>query len=221
MRAAEKYLAQGKIPAAIQEYQRIVENDTADFTALNTLGDLFARVDRKHEAVACFKRVAEHYREQGFSLKAIAMFKKVMRFNPGAPEVAGPLAALYEQQGLLVDARAQYLTVADAHARAGRKREALEVLRRVADLDPNNTQIRLRLAESLLGEGLQDLAAEAFTQAGDRLAARNDHERALEAFARAHDLQPHGHAALQGLLNSHSARGTADEAARILEQAVA
>ena len=40
LRAAEKYLAQGKIPAAIKEYRQIVENDPQDFTALNMLGDL-------------------------------------------------------------------------------------------------------------------------------------------------------------------------------------
>ncbi len=42
VRAAEKYLAQGKIPAAIKEYRAIVEHDPTDFTALNMLGDLHA-----------------------------------------------------------------------------------------------------------------------------------------------------------------------------------
>src|SRR3982751_6821172 len=45
--AAEKYLAQGKIAAAVQEYRRIVDADADDFTALNTLGDLYIRVDKQ------------------------------------------------------------------------------------------------------------------------------------------------------------------------------
>src|SRR5207248_199676 len=40
---AEKYLAQGKIASAVQEYRRIVDADPDDFTALNTLGDLYAQ----------------------------------------------------------------------------------------------------------------------------------------------------------------------------------
>jgi tetratricopeptide (TPR) repeat protein len=220
IRAAEKYLAQGKIPAAIQEYQRIVEHEPDDFTALNTLGDLHARVDKPQEAVVCYRRVAEHYREQGFTLKAIAMYKKVTRFTPNDHQTALALATLYEQRGLMVDARAQYLVAADAYTRTGNTREALEVLRRIADLDPSNTQIRLRLAESYAREKLPDLAAEAYTLAGERLAARGEHESALEAFTKALALSPASHTALHGLLAAHTALGTADEAAEVLEQAV-
>jgi tetratricopeptide (TPR) repeat protein len=219
IRAAEKYLAQGKIPAAIQEYRRIVEYDAEDYTALNTLGDLFARVDKKQDAVACYRKVAEHYREQGFSLKAIAMYKKVTRFNPHDHQTALALASLYEQQGLAVDARAQYLVAADALTRAGESREALEVLRRIANLDPSNTQIRLRLAEGYASEDLPDLAAEAYAEAGARLEARGEHEQALDAFNKALELRPAMHAALQGLVAAHSALGTGDEAAEVLERA--
>ncbi|HEY0077716.1 MAG TPA: tetratricopeptide repeat protein [Pyrinomonadaceae bacterium] len=221
IRAAEKYLAQNKITSAIQEYRRIVEHDPGDFNALNTLGDLYARVDKKQEALNCFKRVAEHYRQQGFALKAVAVYKKVTRFNPEDPEVAAALGALYEQQGLLVDARAQYMLVVEAYARMGQSREALEILGRIADLDPQNTSIRIRLAESYLAEGMHDLAAQAFIDAGERLLARGEHEAALDAFTKARAWRPHSHAALQGLINAHSALGTADEAAEALETAVA
>lgn len=220
IRAAEKHLAQGKVPAAIEEYRRIVENDTDDFTSLNTLGDLYIRTGGRENGIACFKRVAEHYRVQGFTLKAVAMYKKVLRYTPEEPTVAMALAALYEQQGLLIEARAQYLTVEALLARRGSAREALEVLQRVADLDPNDTNVRVRLAEGFEREKLSDLAAQAFTEAGDRLFARGEHERALEVYSRALVLRPHAHAALQGMLVSHTARGTADEAAEILEGAV-
>jgi tetratricopeptide (TPR) repeat protein len=221
VRAAEKHLALGKVPAAIEEYRRIVEHDADDFSALNTLGDLYSRTGKGTEAVSCFRRVADHYRVQGFTLKAIAMYKKVTRFAPDDPNVAVSLAALYEQQGLLVEARAQYLTVGDLLARRGNTREALEVLQRVADLDPNNTDIRLRLAEGFASESLPDLAAQAYASAADRLCSRAQYEGALDAYKRALSFTPHAHAPLQGLLTVHTALGTADEAADVLEQAVA
>ncbi|HEY0084058.1 MAG TPA: hypothetical protein VGB61_14870, partial [Pyrinomonadaceae bacterium] len=58
--AAEKYLAQGKIPSAITEYCRIVERDPNDQSALNTLGDLYVRVNKRQDAIDCFQRVADH-----------------------------------------------------------------------------------------------------------------------------------------------------------------
>jgi len=221
IRAAEKYLAQGKIPAAIQEYRRITQHEADDFTALNTLGDLYARTNQKEEAVACYRRVAEHYREQGFTLKAVAMYKKVTRFEAADPRTALALASLYEQQGLMADARAQYLLAADAFARAGAGRDALSALSRIADLDPEDTTVRLRLADGFAREGLAEEGAEAYTVAGERLAARGHHGQALEAFNKALALRPGLHAALQGVLGAHVALGTAEQAAEVLEQAVA
>ena len=221
VRSAEKFLALGKIPAAIKEYELLVANDEEDLTALNMLGDLYVRVGSKAEAIACFQRIAEHYREQDFSLKAIAMYKKIDRLQPGDPVIADQLAALYGMQGLIVEARAQYLIVADAYTKAGELRKALEVLRKIADLDPENTDIRIKLAEGYLKEGLTSEAATAFVVAGEHLLARGAVESAVEAYARALEIDPQDQTILQGILAAHAARGTADEAAEIIERAVA
>ncbi len=219
--AAEKHLAQGKIPAAIEEYRRIVEQDAGDFTALNTLGDLYVRVNKKREAVPSFLRVAEHYREQGFALKAIAVYKKIARLDPNTPDITRHLATLYEQQGLVVEARAQYLSIVEACTRAGQTREALEAMRRIADLDPQNVSIRVRLAEGYEREGLSEEAAEAYAEAGGRLLAKDEAREALQAYQRAQGLRPHSQAVLQGLISTHFALGAPHEAAAVLESAVA
>jgi tetratricopeptide (TPR) repeat protein len=221
VRAAEKYLAQGKIAAAIIEYRNIVAHDENDYAALNTLGDLYIRTKQKDEAIGCFRHVAEHYRQQGFTLKAIAMYKKIDRLQPQDPEIAGNLALLYEAQGLLVDARAQYMVVADSYGRDGQQRKALEVLRRVADLDPQNTEIRLQLAQGYMRENMTAEAAHTFAEAGRQFLARGLHDRALSAFDLALDISPRDPAILSGILESHIALGTADEAAEIISRAVA
>ena len=219
--AAEKYLAQGKIPSAITEYCRIVERDPNDQSALNTLGDLYVRVNKRQDAIECFQRVADHYREQGFTLKAIAVYKKISRLDPSLPVIAQRLAVLYEQQGHFVEAREQYLAIADTFARAGRMRESLDALRCSADLEPNNVEIRLRLGEGYLKEGLDEEAADAFTEAGVRLLARDKAQWALEAYTKAHAIRPHDHAVLHGLVAAHAKLNAPDEAAAVLEQAVA
>ncbi len=219
--AAEKHLAQGKIPAAIQEYRRVVAADAHDFSALNTLGDLHARVNQKQEATECFTRVAGHYRDQGFALKAIAVYKKISRLTPDTPHIAEALAQLYEQQGLHVDARAQYATLAEAHARAGNTQKALAAMRRLADLDPQNVQIRTRIAEGYLREKMNDEAADAFTETGALLLARDDAERALQVYNAAYQLRPSSHVILHGIAAAHAALGEPDEVAAVLERAVA
>ena len=177
VRAAEKFLAQGKIPAAIKEYEQLVANDHDDLTALNMLGDLYVRVGSKKEAIACFLRIAEHFAAQDFNLKAIAMFKKIERLQPRDPEIAEKLAHLYSVQGLVVDARAQYLIVAEAYSKDGESRKGLEVLRKIADLDPENTVIRIKLADGYLKADLTSEAAEAFVVAGEHLLTKGRQRR--------------------------------------------
>jgi tetratricopeptide (TPR) repeat protein len=219
--AAEKYLAQGKIPSAIGEYRRVIERDPNDYNALNTLGDLYARTKKIQDAIDCFQLVADHYREQGFTLKAIAIYKKIARLDSNLPAIAQRLAVLYEQQGHFVEAREQYLSIADAYARAGQMRESLAALRRSADLEPNNVEIRLRLGAGYLREELREEAADAFTEAGERLLARGEAKQALEAYEQASEVRPQSHAVLQGLAAAHVKLGAPDEAAAVLEQAVA
>jgi tetratricopeptide (TPR) repeat protein len=220
LKAAEKFLSQGKINAAIKEYRQIVDNDADDLTTLNMLGDLYVRSGKKEEAVSCFERIAEHYSAQEFNLKAIAMYKKIERIRTRDPIIAFKLAELYATQGLVHDARAQYLVVADAYTRAGENKKTLDVLHKIADLDPNNTEIRLKLADGYVKENMRREAAEAFVQAANRLHQTGSYEKALEAYSKALQLVRDDRDALRGMLESHIARGTADEAAEVLERAV-
>ena len=221
IKAAEKFLSQGKINAAIKEYRQIIAHDGNDLTTLNMLGDLLARAGEKEEAASCFLRIAEHYREQEFRLKAIAMYRKIEKLKPRDPATARELAALYSAQGLIADARAQYLVVADAHTRAGESKQTLEVLHKIADLDPSNTEVRLKLATGYLKEGMQAEAAKAYSKAANRLLESSRFEASLDAYSKALELRPHDRVALKGLVAAHAALGTADDAAELLEKAVA
>jgi len=221
LKNAEKFLSQGKINAAIKEYRQIVDNDSDDLTALNMLGDLYVRANKKEEAARCFERIAEHYSTQEFTLKAIAMYKKIERIRTRDPIIAHKLAELYAAQGLVHDARAQYLVVADAFTRAGANKKALDILHKIADLDPNNTEIRLKLADGYLKEDMKREAADAFVQAANRLHQIGSNDQALDAYSKALQLFRDDRDALRGLLDTHIARGTADEAAEVLERVVA
>lgn len=218
-RSAEKNLSQGKIQAAIKDYCQIVENDTKDYNTLNTLGDLYVRVEAKDEAIVCFNRIAEHYNSQGFAHKAIAMYKKILRLMPNSMEISAKLAPLYQTLGLVAEARTFYLTVAEHHQKKGDQIKALEIWSRIADLDPNDTTTRMKLAESFLKENEPEKAAEAYAEAGNRLLAKNQLEEAAIIFNKALELRPDDIAALNGATSASIALGLVDEAVERLEKA--
>jgi tetratricopeptide (TPR) repeat protein len=220
LKAAEKFLSQGKINAAIKEYRQIVDNDADDLTTLNMLGDLYVRSNKNQEAISCFERIAEHYSAQEFNLKAIAMYKKIERLRPRDPVIALKLADLYANQNLVHDARAQYLVVVEAYTKSGDNKRALDILHKIADLDPNNTEVRLKLADGYLKENMRRESAAAFVQAANRFHQIGSHDQALDAYNKALQLVRDDREALRGMLETHIARGTAFEAAEVLERVV-
>jgi tetratricopeptide (TPR) repeat protein len=218
MRNAERFLAQGKIRQAIGEYKRIVENDPKDFSILNMLGDLCVKAQDTQEAVKCYTQVAEHYAKQGFAQKAIAIYNKISRIKPDSLEVSAKLAELYHAKGSVAEARTHYTALADHFQKRGSKAEALAVWKQIADLDPNNTEIYLKIAESCLQDEQKEEAANAFTEAGNRFALKKQYEQAIAVFSKALEIKPSNLIALNGLVNAQIGSGFADDAAKTLEE---
>lgn len=218
MRNAERFLSQGKIRAAINEYQRVVENDPKDFSTLNILGDLHAKNFNKEEAVGCFTQVAEYYNEQGFSHKAIAIYNKIFRIEPHSMEISAKLALLYHMKGSVAEARKHYKSLADQYQKKGQKIEALAIWRQLAELDPNNTEIYLTIADTYHQENQLEDAAWAYTEAGLRFNKQEKYESSITAFSRALEIKNGETRALKGLVKAQIGLGDADEAAKMLEK---
>ncbi|MFY9573549.1 MAG: tetratricopeptide repeat protein, partial [Blastocatellia bacterium] len=219
LRTAEKYVLQGKIPAAIDEYRKVVSADPGDLTTINTLGDLYVRAGRIQDAISNFSRIADSYREGGFTLKAIAMLKKISKLDPTNAETAMKLANLYSQQGLLVEARQQYLQVADAYARAGQTRKALDAYQKIADLDPANTSVRMKLGEIYSREGLTEQSHESFIMAGAEFLRKGDTEQALNANLKAIVINPDSRQALTAIATIYTQQGQTERAINLLCEA--
>lgn len=181
MRNAEKYLAQGKIKAAIGEYKQVVDNDPKDFGTMNLLGDLYSKAEDTKSALRYYDIVAEHYSKQGFNQKAIAVYNKISRIQPNSARVSEKLAELYKGKGSVTEAKSHYVILAENYQAKGRMVEALAMWKQIAILDPANTEVYLNVAASYLKEGQIEEAVDAFADAGDRFLSRgfvNDSEGA-------------------------------------------
>ncbi|HSM88327.1 MAG TPA: tetratricopeptide repeat protein, partial [Candidatus Limnocylindrales bacterium] len=216
--SAEKFVQQGKLPNAITEYEKVIKEDPKDLTVLNTIGDLYARVGQNEHAAHYFKKVGEQYAQSGFTVKAIAVYKKLSKLTPNNAEYIMRLAELYTQQGLLNDARAQYMQIADAHLRSGEHNSAARVLQRVLELDPENTATQAKLADLYLKLGRREEALKIYSSAAESLYARGSHDAAKDALSKVITLDPGNPEAL--LLRGMMAADAGDNPAAVnyLEQ---
>ena len=217
MRSAERYLSQGKIRDAISEYRKVVEHEPRDIVTLNMLGDLYSKDADVRSAVNCYRGVAEHYSNQGFAQKAIAVYNKISRLQPGSLEVSEKLAELYKEKGSLKEAKSHYEAVADHYNKQGRRVEALALWSEIAALDPNNTDIYLTIADANLQEEMLEEATEAFCNAGERFLAHSSYEKALDAFEKAFAIDPKHSRAVAGSVNAKFAMELPAEAIARIE----
>ena len=187
---AEKCVQQGKLPNAIAEYEKIIREDPKDLTVLNTVGDLYARVGENERAAHCFKKVADQYAQEGFTVKAIAIYKKLTKLSPGSFDNISKLAELYSQQGLLNDARTQYMQVADHLLRSGDNSQAARIFQRILELDPENTLTQTKLADLYMKLGKKAEARNIYYTAAEALYARGLYDQANEALTRILALDP-------------------------------
>ncbi len=215
---AEKYVQQGKIQNAIAEYEKVLKNDSKDLTVTNTVGDLYTRLGETDKATACFKTVGDAYASQGFTVKAIAMYKKICKLQPSLESLL-KLAELYSQQGLFNDARAQYLQVAEEFLKANELENAVRIFQKILEMDPENSNMRVRLAEVYLRLHKKTEAWQIFSAAAESLRSKGSLGEAEAILQRMLKLDPGNTYALlmqgKNMIESGDAAGAAATLQRI------
>jgi len=190
LQEAEKSVAQGKITQAIKQYQDILDNDPSDVSLLNTVGDLYIRDRNVTEGIRQFHRLAEAYVREGFNVKAIAIYRKIAKLDPNSVDTLLKLAELYQVQGLSREAREQYLQAAEFFKKRNQAERALEALRKLVQLDPENLTFRMRLATECEQMGKREDAAQVFLESAEILVRRDDQGAAETALKKAAELNP-------------------------------
>ena len=171
--SAQKFAAKGQFDKAIAEYQRLVKEDPNDVRILLKIGDLQFRRGAREDAVATYSKVARGYEEQGFALKAIAVYKQILSIDPNLTELHGKLAELYVQLGLVPDALVNLEALAARYARAGADDKLVGVVRQMVQVDGSNVAMRIKLAELLSKLGKNADAATEFEKGGELLLKAN------------------------------------------------
>ncbi|MEA2563498.1 MAG: hypothetical protein QOH06_5002 [Acidobacteriota bacterium] len=186
VQTAEKYVSRGKIEPAIREYRKLLAENPNDINTLNRIGDLYARIQHIDEAVEFFNQIGQQYADQGFFVKAIAIYKKIIKLDPTRLEVYERLADLYHKQNLITEARTQYQVLADYYTKHDNAASAIAIYNKMADLEPENPSYHVKLAEIYQNQKLYEKAvneyriiAELMIQHGRTQEAAQVYERAL------------------------------------------
>ncbi|MBI5238396.1 MAG: tetratricopeptide repeat protein [Deltaproteobacteria bacterium] len=175
---AQKYIAKGYFDKAVAEYRAAIELDPKDISIRLRLGDLFVKLGNKAEAIKEYMEAAKANAQRGFNLKAIAVFKQVLKLDEANLDVHNRLAELYAKQRLIVDAISEYTYIMGAFEKKGKTNEVIELLKKMTDIDPENAGIRLKLAEYYQRLGFDKDALAEYCGVFDKLFSQNKFDKA-------------------------------------------
>lgn len=144
---AQELALSGEHDKAIEAYTKIVEENPRDVQIWIRIGDLHAKKGAAADARNVYLKSAERCSEQGFYLKALALYQRALTLGGGEVDIHARMAELCKQLGQLRDAILHYELVADRYQREGLMTAALAAVREILDLDPLHEASRVKLVE--------------------------------------------------------------------------
>jgi tetratricopeptide (TPR) repeat protein len=221
LRNAEKLIRQGKLPDAIAEYVRLVEDQPGDWNLANSLGDLYARAGQVDKAIAQYGQIADSLNDEGAGAKAAAVYKKILKLKPDHEHTLVQVSEILGSQGRYADARFHLNTLIDLRKAKGDVRGALQAKIRLGSLDPEDYEGRLTAAGARIEMGDKAGALSDLKEIAGELAEKGRQPEAIEALREAAKLNPDDDEIREKLLDIHFAAGDfaqARECARTVEQ---
>lgn len=165
--SARKFADAGQYVKAIKAWHELLdETPHNDANVYNTIGDLCLKNKATPDAIDAYSKAARFYLQEGFHLKAVALYKKILKLDPNRAEMYALLGDLNVVRGLMNNAVADYLSGAKLFLKIGKAMNALTLFRKITRVDPQNTDMRLRVAELCLKEKLTEEAIDEYLRIG-------------------------------------------------------
>ncbi|MDX1764795.1 MAG: hypothetical protein R3231_10775, partial [bacterium] len=149
---AQKLTRKGQIDKAIAEWESLLTKRADDANIHNTIGDLYLKDRKKEAAIEAYRNASRIYRQSGFSLKAIAVNKKILKIDPMDLDSLLCVAQLNQERGMINNAKECYLSIAQYHLKTGAHEKALEAYQNIVEMEPKNLKVKLGLGELYLKE---------------------------------------------------------------------
>ncbi len=182
LQQAQLMASRGQYGEAIAEWKKLAVEAPHDGSIHNSIGDLYAKQNATSDATASFLQAAKAFQTEGATLKAIAAYKKVLKCDPARFEVYRQLGDLNAERGLIGSAVQDYLMLAKHYLKQRKRKEALEIYKKIVVHDPSNLNAQQCIAELCVQENLQDDATKVYLQLGRERSAQGRYEEAKEAY---------------------------------------
>lgn len=219
IKQAQRFTAKGQIDKAIQEWEKVLEINPKDGNIHNTVGDLLLKKNDPEKAATFYFKAANLFRDQGFSMKAMALYKKILNIHPKSTDALVGLAEMNAERGLVGNANEIYLTAAEIFVKSDSVDRAMELYEKIMALSPGSLALHQRIADLYAKIGLSGEAARVYVRCAAAYLEKGDADKARPLYQKVAETVPSDPAGHIGLGTVLASQGHGDEALRLLDKA--
>jgi tetratricopeptide (TPR) repeat protein len=150
----------GKIKEAISEIERAIKVKPQDGNLYNRLGDLYIKNDKTKEAIRSYQKGIKAFKGDYFFRNALALCKKVLRYDPGNVDVYLETAELLVELDEKTDALMYLFNYIEKQVSGGKKKEVKKTVEYIKKLDVKDDKVMEKLSEICKEIGEKELAKE-------------------------------------------------------------
>ena len=208
---AKRFIEKNKLDDAIECYESVLEAYPNHLESIQSLGDLYTIRNQPDRASIYYATLFDRFVSPREEAKALALYSRFLKAQQQPPERVARYALLLQKQNRNEEAIEQFTSAALAFEFSGKADDALACFMRIAQLDSENRDRHIAVAELAERLGNISAAARGYLRAA-QLSTQNDAE-ALEYFSHAHQLAPQDRSA--ALLYAQALIRTGDSASAV------
>ncbi|KPJ74098.1 hypothetical protein AMJ52_01885 [candidate division TA06 bacterium DG_78] len=151
---------QGNIVGAIKELKKAIVLNPKDGNLYNRIGDLYIKSNNTKEAIDAYKKGVEVFRQEKFSRNALALCRKILRYNPKDTEIDLVTADLYYRLDERSEALIYLFRYIDKHRAERNVEEIIHAVEKIKKLGTPSRETVKRITETYAALSREDLANE-------------------------------------------------------------
>jgi tetratricopeptide (TPR) repeat protein len=157
--------SKGSIEDAIATLEKAIKEFPKEGSLYNKLGDLYVKVNRQRNALSTYEKGARVFKDETYFPNAIALCKKILRFDKNRTEIYGLLGELHRELDQKGEAANYLLEYADRKRKANDLDTALKTYDTIKELVPNNPRILKTISAIYEQVGQKDRGSELLEEA--------------------------------------------------------
>lgn len=213
----KRLFQKNKYERLIADYEALAAQHPEDMRIRVKIAETYLKCKNIDHALAIYQEIASHYESKNFTLKAVAIYKNMLKLDPTQVEINVKLAELFRKLEMIPEATNQYRIILQHFTQQKETAKQLDTALTLVSIDPSNSN-RRKLAEIYQAQGI---IKEAIAQY-EILAQNYLQEKKYDELLRVYEIllahNPKNHPMIKDVCILYLRRQEPDNAIRTLER---